>query len=120
MQGVNFAFTRRAVRGSLMMRVYSYCVYILASERNGTLYIGVTRDLKWRVHQHREGLLPGFTKRYGVTMLVYFENHVDITGAIAREKRLKRWQRSWKLALIEQSNPQWLDLWPEIAEWGPV
>jgi putative endonuclease len=98
------------------MREHSYCVYILASKRNGTLYVGVTNDLIWRVHQHREGAIPGFTKQYGVKTLVYFEPHVDIIQAIAREKRIKRWHRDWKLALIEKDNPQWRDLWPELAE----
>jgi putative endonuclease len=98
------------------MREHSYSVYILASKRNGTLYVGVTNDLIWRVHQHREQLIPGFTKQYGVKTLVYFEPHIDIIQAIAREKRIKRWRRSWKLALIEKANPQWRDLWSELTE----
>lgn len=97
------------------MRDHAYYVYILASQRNGTLYVGVTNDLIRRVQEHREGLVPGFTKRYGVKLLVYFEAHQEITEAILREKRIKRWQRNWKLQLIEGQNPQWLDLWPELT-----
>ena len=98
-----------------MLREYVYWVYILASDRNGTLYVGVTNDLYARVMEHREGLVPGFTKRYGVKRLVYFEEHSDIEAAIAREKSIKRWRRAWKLQLIEQTNPQWRDLWLEIG-----
>jgi putative endonuclease len=95
---------------------HAYWVYILASRRNGTLYVGVTNDLFRRVQEHREGLLPGFTRRYGVKLLVYFEEHGDISEAILREKRVKRWHRKWKLELIEAQNPQWKDLWLELAE----
>jgi putative endonuclease len=91
------------------------CVYILASKRNGTLYIGVTSDLARRVWQHREDLLEGFTKQYGVHMLVYYEVHSGMESAIVREKQLKKWNRAWKLRLIEESNPTWRDLWEEIA-----
>ena len=86
-------------------------VYILASRRNGTLYTGVTTDLLRRVHEHREGATPGFTQRYGVKTLVWYEAHGDVVEAIAREKTIKRWRRAWKLALIEAMNPDWLDLW---------
>jgi putative endonuclease len=86
-------------------------VYIMASRRNGTLYVGVTTDLLRRVFEHREGLTPGFTSKYGVKHLVWYEEYGDINDAIAREKTLKRWRRAWKLALIEAQNPQWLDLW---------
>jgi putative endonuclease len=99
-----------------MLREHVYWVYILASGRNGTLYIGVTNDLHRRVMEHREGLIPGFTKRYAVKRLVYFEEYADIEAAIAREKSMKRWQRTWKLQLIEQANPQWRDLWIEIGD----
>ena len=99
-----------------MLREHSYWVYILASDRNGTLYVGVTNDLYRRAMEHREGLVAGFTKRYGVKRLVYFEEHVDIEAAIAREKSMKRWRRAWKLQLIEQANPQWRDLWLEIGD----
>jgi len=98
-----------------MSRDYHYFVYILASQRNGTLYVGVTSDLIRRVQEHREGLVPGFTKRYAVKMLVYFEPHRDINEAILREKRIKRWRRTWKLELIEAQNPQWRDLWIDLT-----
>jgi len=88
----------------------SYFVYILASQRNGTLYIGVTNDLTRRILEHRNGEFDGFTKRYEVDMLVYFEETNDIESAIAREKQLKNWHRKWKLELIERDNPNWNDL----------
>jgi putative endonuclease len=88
----------------------TYYVYILASKRNGTLYIGVTNDLARRVLEHREGLVPGFTKTYGVKMLVYFEAFDNIGQAIHREKRLKKYKREWKINLIQQSNVAWRDL----------
>ena len=89
-------------------------VYILASRRNGTLYIGVTSDLVQRVWQHRNNVVDGFTKRYGVHMLVWFELHEDMVSAITREKRLKKWNRAWKLRLIEEMNPEWKDLYQSI------
>lgn len=89
-------------------------VYLLASQRNGTLYIGVTSNLIQRIWQHREGLAEGFTKKYQVKTLVWYEQHATIESAIAREKALKKWNRAWKLKLIEETNPQWLDLWPKI------
>jgi len=89
-------------------------VYILASARNGTLYVGVTNDLLRRVYEHREGTTPGFTARYGVKRLVWYETHGDVVEAIAREKSIKRWRRAWKMALIEKDNPQWLDLWDAL------
>ena len=85
-------------------------VYILASKRNGTLYIGVTSDLVGRVYQHRNELAPGFTKQYGVKRLVWFEQHGTMDSAILREKRIKKWNRAWKLELIEKDNPEWRDL----------
>ena len=85
-------------------------VYILASKRNGTLYTGVTSDLLGRIHQHREGTLGGFTKEHGIKRLVWFEVHETMESAILREKRVKNWRRAWRLELIEQENPQWLDL----------
>jgi putative endonuclease len=85
-------------------------VYILASEPYGTLYIGVTSDLAARVEAHRSGAAEGFTKKYGVHLLVYFELHADMYEAIQREKRLKRWERAWKIRLIEEMNPEWKDL----------
>ena len=98
------------------MRDHVYWVYILASKRNGTLYTGVTSDLTRRIQAHREGLIPGFTKRYRVKLLVYFEHHQDINVAILREKRIKRWHREWKLELIESQNPQWRDLWLDLTQ----
>ena len=90
-------------------------VYILASQRNGTLYIGVTSDLIKRIWQHREGVVEGFTEQYEVKTLVWYEQHETMESAISREKQLKKWNRDWKLRLIEKQNPQWLDLWPEIT-----
>ena len=87
-----------------------FFVYILASRRNGTLYVGVTNDLVRRVYEHKEGALPGFTKKYGVKLLVYFEQHEEIGAAIARENAMKKWRRAWKLELIERENPEWRDL----------
>ena len=89
-------------------------VYMLASKRNGTLYIGVTSDLIQRVWQHKEGLAEGFTKTYGVKMLVWYEQHGTMEIAIRKEKAMKKWLREWKLKTIEQTNPDWNDLWPEI------
>lgn len=90
-------------------------VYILASQKNGTLYIGVTSDLVKRCYEHRNQRLPGFTLRYNVRRLVYYELCDTMEAAITREKRLKKWRRAWKLKLIEESNPRWLDLWPHIS-----
>lgn len=89
-------------------------VYILASKRNGTLYIGVTSDLPRRAWEHREGLAEGFTKKYGVHRLVHYELFEDMQNAITREKRLKKWRRAWKIRLIEEKNPSWDDLWSQI------
>jgi putative endonuclease len=90
-------------------------VYIMASERNGTLYIGVTSDLVQRVWQHRNDAAQGFTQQYNVHSLVYFEQHQDMLAAIQREKQLKRWNRSWKINLIQRDNPTWRDLWDDIV-----
>jgi putative endonuclease len=89
-----------------------YVVYILASKRNGTLYTGVTGNLSQRVDQHSAGVVKGFTQKYGVKTLVWFERHSDIHEAIAREKQIKGWNRSWKIKKIEASNPDWLELDP--------
>jgi putative endonuclease len=89
-------------------------VYILASQRNGTLYIGVTSDLVQRIWQHKNDVVEGFTKEYGVHMLVWYELHEDMESAIIREKRLKKWNRAWKLRLIEEMNPDWKDLYDSI------
>jgi putative endonuclease len=91
------------------------CVYILASRRNGTLYIGVTSELSRRVSQHRLDVVGGFTRDYGVHRLVFAEFHETMADAILREKRIKKWRRVWKLELIEQHNPQWRDLYDELA-----
>ena len=90
-------------------------VYILASKQNGTLYIGVTSDLGRRVWQHKQDMTESFTKKYGVHRLVYYEMHVDMLSAITREKQLKKWNREWKLQLIEEKNPEWRDLWDDIV-----
>jgi putative endonuclease len=89
-------------------------VYILANSRQGTLYIGVTADLIQRTWQHREGLVEGFTLKYGLKYLVWYELHENMEGAILREKQLKKWRRVWKIRLIESSNPHWVDLWSAI------
>jgi putative endonuclease len=91
------------------------CVYILASRRNGTLYTGVTSDLVKRVYEHRNGLADGFTKKYGIHHLVYFEMHAEMVAAITREKQIKKWNRAWKLELIEKNNPEWKDLYETIV-----
>ncbi|MGH8621967.1 MAG: GIY-YIG nuclease family protein [Burkholderiales bacterium] len=98
-----------------MSDVKQPCVYIVASERNGTLYVGVTSDLVKRGWEHRNNEVEGFTKRYGVHALVYYEMHEDMISAITREKQLKKWRRAWKLRLIEERNPEWRDLWQEIV-----
>lgn len=92
-----------------------YYVYILASKRNGTLYIGVTSELVKRVWQHKNKVADGFTKRYNVNTLVYFEDTTDINTALAREKQLKKWNRAWKIRLIEQQNPGWVDLYEKLV-----
>jgi len=93
----------------------THYVYILASARNGTLYVGATADLARRIHEHRNGTLNGFTARYGVHRLVHVEVFDDKVEALLREKRLKRWRRAWKLALIENTNPTWKDLSDRIV-----
>lgn len=91
-------------------------VYIMASKRNGTLYIGVTSDLVARAWQHREHLVEGFTKKYSVDQLVWYELHPTMDSAITREKQLKKWNRKWKLELIEKENHYWNDLWTSILD----
>jgi putative endonuclease len=90
------------------------CVYILASRRHGTLY-GVTSDVAKRVWQHKNDGLPGFTRRYGIHQLVWYEPHESMAAAIAREKAIKAWKRQWKIDLIERSNPEWLDLYEDLG-----
>jgi putative endonuclease len=89
--------------------------YLLASRRNGTLYVGATSNLLARIHQHREGMVKGFTRTYGVKLLVWFEQHATMDSAITREKRIKKWERDWKLQLIEAANPDWRDLAEEFG-----
>jgi len=96
-------------------RVKCPCVYILASGRNGTLYIGVTSDLFQRIVLHKQDLIEGFTKKYRVHRLVYYETHSTMEEAILREKRLKEWRRLWKIRLIESMNPEWIDLFDEAT-----
>jgi putative endonuclease len=98
-----------------MPNEFAPCVYILASKRNGTLYTGVTSNLLARIYQHRIGAVPGFTREYGVKLLVWFEQHATMESAILREKRIKKWNRAWKLALIETGNPDWRDLAMELG-----
>jgi putative endonuclease len=90
------------------------CVYILASQRNGTLYVGVTSDLVKRVWEHKNDVVEGFTQKYGVHLLVYFEQCEDMMAAIVREKQIKKWNRAWKIELIESVNSDWRDLWDTI------
>jgi putative endonuclease len=94
-----------------------FYVYLLASKLGGTLYVGVTNDLIRRVYEHKEGSVEGFTKRYGVSRLVYFEIHSDAEAAILREKQIKKWNRAWKVSLIEEKNPNWDDLYNSICKW---
>ena len=91
-----------------------YCVYILASKRNGTLYVGVTGDLRRRVREHKEKKVEGFTKKYHVDRLVYYEQTSDVISALTREKNMKKWKRAWKIKVIEKGNPQWRDLYGEL------
>jgi len=90
-------------------------LYIMASERHGTLYVGVTSNLQQRVWQHRNDVMPGFTRKYAIHLLVYYELYGDMYTAISREKKLKKWHREWKINLIEAVNPEWRDLWDEIC-----
>ena len=92
-----------------------YYTYIMASQRNGTLYVSVTSDLIKRAYQHKNNLAEGFTAKCDTHLLVYFEQHLDVNAAIRREKRLKQWHRKWKLALIEIDNPNWRDLYSEVT-----
>jgi putative endonuclease len=113
---INFALGSRT-RNPAAIRAYNvFYVYLLASRKQGTLYLGVTRDLVRRIYQHKEKLTPGFTSRYDVRRLVWFEVYDDPTNAIEREKEIKKWRRSWKIALIEKDNPEWKDLYPEIVK----
>ncbi len=97
------------------MRDKQPCVYILSSRKNGTLYTGVTSNLIQRVYQHKSDLVEGFSKKYGVHTLVYYELHESLETAITREKQIKKWKRQWKIELIEKSNPEWADLYEELV-----
>ena len=96
-----------------------YYVYIMASKRNGTLYIGITSNLIKRVYEHKNDMVEGFTKQYGVHQLVYYEQTEDVISAIKREKQIKKWKRQWKLRLIEEANPEWNDLYDKITGFLP-
>jgi putative endonuclease len=93
----------------------AYFVYILASQKRGTLYVGVTNDIARRAWEHREGTVPGFTRQYGVKRVVMVETYDDVRDAIQREKRLKHWNRDWKIALIEENDPDWDDLYERLV-----
>ena len=93
---------------------YDYFVYIMANKKNGALYIGVTNNLLRRVYEHKKNMIDGFTKKYGLHILVYYEHMNDIHTAIEREKRLKKWNREWKIKLIEEENPEWKDLYYKL------
>ncbi len=92
-----------------------FYVYIMASKKNGTIYVGVTSDLIKRIYQHKNNLVEGFTKKYAVHRLVYYERHFSAESAIRREKRLKEWRRQWKVDLIEKTNPKWVDLYDDVT-----
>jgi putative endonuclease len=100
---------------SIMGSAQGYFVYILASKTGGTLYVGVTNNIVRRVFEHKSNVVDGFTKQYGIHRLVYFEQFDDIENAIRRERRIKKWNRNWKIRLIEELNPNWDDLYPNIA-----
>ncbi len=110
-QGWFVLFEPRSRKGAIAIPYY---LYILASRRNGTLYVGVTNDIVRRGYEHRHGLVEGFTERHRVHHLGYVEPHTQIAQAIRREKAIKHWSRAWKIALIERDNPQWLDLYETI------
>jgi len=93
----------------------AFYVYVMASRKNGTLYVGMTDDLLQRVWQHREGVVAGFTRQYGVKLLVWFEEHATRESAFAREREIKKWQRQWKIDLFRMTNPEWRDLFPELG-----
>ena len=99
-----------------LIHMFNYYVYIMASKKNGTLYIGVTNNIERRASEHRMGLVKGFTSKYNVNKLVYYEEHNDIGDAITREKQLKKWKRAWKLQLIEEMNPWWRDLYQDFRQ----
>ncbi|MBP9817765.1 GIY-YIG nuclease family protein [Candidatus Shapirobacteria bacterium] len=99
----------------MVLKTKYFSVYIMASQKNGTLYTGVTSNLARRVYEHKTGIVEGFTDRYSVHNLVYFEVHEDPISAIIREKQIKKWKREWKIKLIETKNPEWIDLYKDIV-----
>ncbi len=112
-QGLYFVIPAKAGIQENLMANFP-CVYILASKRNGTLYVGVTSDLVKRIWEHKNNVVEGFTKQYAVRTLVWYESHQSMETAIQREKSLKKWNRKWKLELIERSNPEWQDLFQDL------
>ena len=124
MTGIDLRFTFQRHSGTRLLArarnpfiqaCMAFYVYLLASDKYGTLYLGVTNKIVRRVHEHKSKAVDGFTKRYSVDRLVWFEIYDDAVSAITREKELKKWRREWKIRLIEESNPQWTDLYPAIA-----
>jgi putative endonuclease len=113
MPGSSLPSGMQPVPGTLLKR---FAIYIMTNRPRGVLYVGLSSWLQERIRQHRAGLIPGFTQQYNLNRLVYFEYLYSAAAAIAREKRLKRWRREWKIALIEEKNPTWRDLWQEITE----
>ena len=103
----------RPTPGTLLKQ---FSIYILTNRSRGVLYVGLSSSLAERIRQHREGLIPGFTTRYKIHRLVYFEQHDDPLAAIAREKQIKKWRRDWKIRLIEENNPDWRDLYDDLAQ----
>ena len=101
-----------------MKKQYKYYIYILTSSRNGTLYVGLTNNLLRRIYEHKNNIIEGFTKKYNVHILVHYEEYDDIKNVISREKQIKKWNRKWKLRLIEESNPNWKDLYNELDPLG--
>jgi putative endonuclease len=110
------SFLRKQESRGFDVKTKHFYVYMLCSKRNGTLYTGVTSDLAKRVYEHKNNLVDGFTKIYGVHRLVWYETHDSAENAITREKRIKKWKRAWKLKLIEQYNPEWNDLYESVCE----
>jgi len=104
-----------AIHASQNQRMRGGWVYIMTNRANGVLYVGVTSNLSRRIYEHREGLIAGFTKQYGLKLLVYYERHEDIRLAIQRESNIKHWRRSWKVRLILEMNPEWRDLYEDLA-----
>ena len=109
-------FVRPRMTGLRAIDVMAYYVYILASRKDGAIYIGVTNDIVRRIYEHRIKAVPGFTSKYNITRLVWFEIYDDPISAISREKELKKWKRAWKIQLIESQNPQWDDLYESICK----